>query len=41
MNIALVRDAYFRPPITIKSHDLHLGDIGGAMGEIPSCHKRD
>jgi hypothetical protein len=30
-----------RPHITIRSHDLHVGDIRGAMGEIASYHKRD
>jgi hypothetical protein len=39
--IALVGDACSRPPITIKSHDLHAGDIKGAMGETSSYHKRD
>jgi len=34
-------DARFRPCITIKSHDLHVGDIKGAMGEITSYHKKD
>ncbi len=27
-------DACSRPPITIRSHNLHAGDIRGAMGEI-------
>jgi hypothetical protein len=36
---ALAGDACSRP--AIKSHDLHGGDIRGAMGEIASCHKRD
>jgi len=39
--ITLACDACFRPPTTIKSHDLHAGDIRGAMGEIASYHKRD
>jgi hypothetical protein len=39
--IVLASDACFRPPITIKSHDLHAGDIRGAMGEIASSHLRD
>jgi len=30
----LVNDACFRPPITIKSHDLHGGHIREVMGEI-------
>jgi len=41
MKIALVGDVCFRPPITIRSHELHVGNIRGAMGEIPSYHKRD
>ncbi len=39
--IALGGDAYSRPPIIIKSHHLHVGDIRGAMGEIASYHERD
>jgi len=39
--ITLACDAFFRPPTTIKSHDLHASDIRGAMGEIASYHKRD
>jgi hypothetical protein len=39
--IALTSDACSRPPITIKSHDLHVGIIRGAMGEISSYHERD
>jgi len=39
--IALVRDACFRPPIIIRSHNLHVGDIRGVEGEITSYHKRD
>jgi len=39
--IALMGDACSRPCVTIKSHDLHVGDIRGAMGEITSYHKRD
>jgi hypothetical protein len=35
----LVRDACSRPPITIRSHDLHANNIRGAMGEIN--HERD
>jgi hypothetical protein len=30
----LVGKACSKPPIIIKSHDLHVGDIRGAMGEI-------
>jgi len=37
----LAGDAYFRPPITIKSYDLHVGDIRGVMGEITSYHETD
>ncbi len=33
--IALARDACSRP-ITIKSHNLHVGDIKGDVGEITS-----
>ncbi len=40
-NIALAGDASFRPPIIIRFHDLHVGDIRRAMGEIASYHKRD
>jgi hypothetical protein len=36
-----VGDACSKPPITIRSHDLHVGDIRGAVGEITSYHKRD
>ncbi len=39
--ITLAGDAYSRPPITIRSHDLHASDIRGAMGEIASYHERD
>ncbi len=34
-------DACFRPSTTIKSHNLHVGDIRGAMGEIASYHNKD
>jgi hypothetical protein len=37
----LIGDACSRPPITIKSHNLHICDIKTAMGEITSYHKRD
>ncbi len=40
MNIALVGDTCSRPPITVRSHDLHVSDIIGVMGEITSYHKR-
>jgi hypothetical protein len=39
--IALVGDAYFRPPIIIRFHNLHAGDNRKVMGEITSSHKRD
>jgi hypothetical protein len=39
--ITLAGDVCFRPPITIKFHDLHVSDIKGAMGEITSYHERD
>jgi hypothetical protein len=41
IKIALMGDVYSRPPITIKSHNLHASDIRGAMGEIASYHERD
>jgi hypothetical protein len=39
--IALAGDVCFRPPITIKSHDLHVGDIRRDVGEITSYHEKD
>jgi hypothetical protein len=39
--IALESDVCFRPPIIIRSHDLHASDIRRAVGEITSYHKRD
>ncbi len=36
----LVGDVCSRPPITIKSHDLHVDDIIGAVGEIASYHEK-
>ncbi len=39
--IALEGDAYFRPPITFRSHDLHVGNIRGVVGEITSYCERD
>jgi hypothetical protein len=36
----LASDICSRPPIIISSHDLHEGDIKGAMGEITSYHER-
>ncbi len=40
-NIALAGDACSRPRITMGSHDLHVGDIRRAVGEIASYHERD
>jgi hypothetical protein len=34
-------DVCSKPPITIRSHDLHTCDIKGVVGEIPSYHERD
>jgi hypothetical protein len=34
-------DACFRPHISIKSHDLHAGDIRGVVSEITSYHEKD
>jgi hypothetical protein len=39
--IVLADDAYSRPLIIIKSHDLHASDIRRVVGEIVSYHKRD
>jgi len=39
--IVLARDVYFRPPIIIRSHNLHVGDIRGVKGEITSYHEKD
>ncbi len=39
--IALMNDACSRPLITIRSHNLNVGDIRRAMGEITSYHERD
>jgi hypothetical protein len=39
--IALVGDACFRPPIIIRSHDLHLNDIRKVVSEIASYHEKD
>jgi len=35
------RDVYFKPPITIRFHDLHACDIRGDVGEIISYHKKE
>jgi hypothetical protein len=37
----LASDVCSKPPITIRSHDLHAGDIRRAMDEIASYHERD
>jgi hypothetical protein len=39
--IMLVGVACPKPPITIKSHNLHASNIRRAVGEIASYHKRD
>jgi hypothetical protein len=39
--IMLASDVCSRPPITIRSHDLHAGDIRGAVGKIDFYHERD
>ncbi len=36
----LARDVYSIPPITIKSHDLHVGNIIKVVGEITSTTRR-
>jgi hypothetical protein len=30
-----------KPPIIIRSHDLHVGDIRNVVGEIASYHEKD
>ncbi len=37
----LIGDVYFRPPITIRSHDLHVGNMKRVVGEINSYHEKD
>jgi hypothetical protein len=37
----LASDVCSRPPITIKSRDLHASDIRRTMGKITSYHERD
>jgi hypothetical protein len=37
----LVGDVCSRHPITIRSHDLHAGDIRRVVDEIVSYHERD
>jgi hypothetical protein len=39
--IALTSDICSRPPIIIRSHDLHVGNIKRAMGEITYYNERD
>jgi hypothetical protein len=39
--IALAGNVCSRPPITIKSHHLHAGDIKRVVGEITSYHRKD
>ncbi len=39
--IALANDVCSRPPITIRSHDLHVSNIKGVVGEIASYHERN
>jgi hypothetical protein len=39
--IVLASVACSKPLITIKSHDLHAGNIRRAVGEIASYYKRD
>jgi hypothetical protein len=39
--IALAKDTCFRPPISIKSCNLHAGNIRKVVGEITSYHERD
>jgi hypothetical protein len=39
--IVLVGDVCFKPPITIRSHDLHVDDIRKVVGEKASYHERD
>jgi len=39
--ITLVGDVCSRPPITIRSHDLHAYDIRRVVGKIASYHEKD
>jgi hypothetical protein len=39
--VTLVRDVCSRPPIPIRSHNLHACDIKGTVSDIVSSHKRD
>ncbi len=36
--IKLMSDACSKPPITIRSHNLHVGDIRRLVGDIASYH---
>jgi len=38
--IMLMSDACSRPPICIRSHNLHVDNIKGTVGEITSYHMR-
>ncbi len=37
----MVGDVCFKPPIIIRSHDLHVGNIQKIVGEIVSYHEKD
>jgi len=37
----LTSDVCFRPPITIRSHNLHASDIKRVVSEITSYHEKD
>jgi hypothetical protein len=37
----LIDDVCSRPPISVRSHNLHVGHIRRVMGEIASYHERD
>jgi hypothetical protein len=37
----VANDACSRPPITIRSHDLHEGDIRGVVAKIASYHEKE
>jgi hypothetical protein len=39
--IALANDACSKTLIIIRSHNLHVGDIRGVMGEIASYHEKN
>jgi hypothetical protein len=39
--ITSLGNAYSKPPITIRSHDLHTCDMREVVSEIASYHKRD